>query len=308
MRFSRRDLLRIAAGTSASLAAGWRPAWALIPSELILRTIPATGEQVPAIGLGGRNYRAGPSAEERAPFRDTIATFVRLGGKVIDTAPSYGNSEEMIGGFLAELGARDKVFLASKVDRDDATASRAQVGQALKNLQTARIDLMQVHNLTAVPANMAMLRELKAEGTIRYTGITTGSERQYPALAEAMVQEKPDFIQLDYALDNREAADRLLPLAQERGIAVLVNLPFGRGRLFRAVGEQVLPDWATEIGCRSWAQVFLKYVISHPAVTTVIPGTTKPHHAEDNIGAGMGPLPDAAMRRRMEAFADALPG
>lgn len=308
MRLSRRHLLRIAAGTSASLMAGWRPVLALGTSDLILRTIPSTGEPVPAIGLGGRNYRAGPSAEERAPFHDTIATFVRLGGKVIDTAPSYGNSEEMIGGFLAELGARDRVFLASKVDRSDPAATRAQVGEALKNLRTNRLDLMQVHNLTAVPANMAVLRELKAEGIIRYHGITTGSERQYPALADAMEQEKPDFIQLDYALDNREAADRLLPLARERGIAVLVNLPFGRGRLFRAVGEQALPGWAAEIGCRSWAQVFLKYVISHPAVTAVIPGTTKPHHAEDNIGAGMGPLPDAAMRQRMEAFADALPG
>lgn len=275
-------------------------------SGLIQRAIPSSGERVPVIGLGARNYRVGDAQAERAPFKATLKAFADLGGKLVDTAPGYGNSEAVVGDLVADLGIRDQLFVATKVDREDRDEGLKRIDDSFRYLRTDRLDLMQVHNLRGVDTQLGTLRDLKAQGRIRYLGITTSSDRQYPRMIEILEREILDFIQVDYALDNRNVADRILPLAADRGMAVLVNLPFGRGRLFRAVGQRPLPDWAAEIDCSTWAQVFLKYVVSHPAITCVIPGTTKEHHAVDNQGAGRGRLPDAVLRRTMEVFIDGL--
>lgn len=301
---SRRDLLAIGAGAVAGslLPPGL---WAQHQAELILRKIPSSGEAVPVIGLGTRNYRAA-AGEDRTPYRQTVAAFLEAGGKVVDTAPSYGNSEEILGEAFSELRARDRVFLAGKVDRTGREAGIERMNRSLMLLQTDRVELMQVHNLTDTATQLATLREWKAAGKVKYLGISTSSDRQYEELERLVRTEKLDFIQADYAVDERAVADRLLPAAADAGTAVLINLPFGRGRLFQKVGDRPLPDWAKEFGAASWAQFFLKYVVSHPAVTCAIPGMTKPHHAADNLGACRGVLPDAATRQRMEAFVDGL--
>jgi aryl-alcohol dehydrogenase-like predicted oxidoreductase len=301
---SRRDLL--AAGASAAAGSMLpRGLWARPSSDLITKTIPSSGEVVPVIGLGTRNYRAAPG-EDRTPFRQTVAAFLDGGGKVVDTAPSYGNSEEILGENFAELKARDRVFLAGKVDRTARDAGIEGMNRSLAALGTDRVELMQVHNLTDTATQLATLREWKAAGRIRYIGISTSSDRQYEELERLVRTEKLDFIQVDYAVDERGAGERLLPAAAAAGTAVLINLPFGRGRLFQRVGDRPLPDWAKEFGVASWAQFFLKYVVSHPAVTCAITGMTKPHHAVDNLGACRGVLPDVAMRKRMETFVDGL--
>lgn len=309
MSLTRRDLLKLlAAGAGISFTVGWRPRWLprIQGGELITKRIPSSGERVPVVGIGTRNYRVGPSPEERAPYRATLQVFAELGGTVLDTAPSYGNSESVLGDLLADLGLRDQVFIATKVDREGREAGVERMEASFQNLRTDRIDLMQVHNLRDAETQLATMGDWKHEGRFRYIGITTSSDRQYAEMERIMSRQDLDFIQVDYSLGNRTAADRILPLAADRGMAVLVNLPFGRARLFRAVGDRPLPDWAAEIDCESWAQVFLKYVISHPAVTCAIPGTTKPHHVSDNIAAATGRLPDPPMRRTIEDWFDGI--
>ena len=305
MKLTRRQWLKLSAGAGLSLAVGWRPRLART-EDLIQKRIPSSGEAVPAIGIGTRNYRVGSSAAERAPYRATLQTFAELGGKLIDTAPSYGNSESVLGDLIADLGIRDRLFLATKVDREGRDAGIERMEASFQKLRTDRIDLMQVHNLRDAATQLATMRDWKAAGRIRYVGITTSSDRQYDEMEEIMSRQDLDFIQVDYSAGNRTAAQSILPLAADRGIAVLVNLPFGRARLFQAVGDRPLPDWAAEIDCESWAQLFLKYVISHPAVTCAIPGTTKPEHATDNMSAARGRLPDAATRARIERLYDSL--
>jgi aryl-alcohol dehydrogenase-like predicted oxidoreductase len=301
---TRRDLLIMGAGAAAGAALP-RALWATQSPALITKRIPSSGEAVPVIGLGTRNYRAGPG-EDRTPFRQTITAFLEAGGKVVDTAPSYGNAEELLGELFAELGARDQVFLAGKVDRTGREAGIERMERSIAALRTTRLELMQVHNLTDTATQLATLREWKAAGRIKYVGVTTSSDPQYPELEELVKTEQLDFIQVDYAVDQREVAARLLPAAADHGTAVLINLPFGRGRLFQRVGERPLPDWAKEFEATTWAQFFLKYVVSHPAVTCAIPGMTKPHHAVDNMAACRGRLPDVATRLRMEGFVEAL--
>jgi aryl-alcohol dehydrogenase-like predicted oxidoreductase len=305
IKLTRREALKMGVAAGASLLISGRSI-AAQTSGLIQRAIPSSGERVPVIGLGARNYRVGDAQAERAPFKATLKAFADLGGKLVDTAPGYGNSEAVVGDLVADLGIRDQLFVATKVDREDRDEGLKRIDDSFRYLRTDRLDLMQVHNLRGVDTQLGTLRDLKAQGRIRYLGITTSSDRQYPRMIEILEREILDFIQVDYALDNRNVADRILPLAADRGMAVLVNLPFGRGRLFRAVGQRPLPDWAAEIDCSTWAQVFLKYVVSHPAITCVIPGTTKEHHAVDNQGAGRGRLPDAVLRRTMEVFIDGL--
>ncbi len=203
---------------------------------------------------------------------------------------------------------RDKLFIATKVRIEGREAGIAEMEASFRRLQTDRIDLMQVHNLTDTDTQLATIREWKAQGRIRYVGVTTSSDRSHDAMVEIMTREELDFIQVNYNLAQRNSAERILPMARDKGIAVLLNLPFGRGRLFQAVGERELPDWAAEFDCGSWAQFFLKYLISHPAVTSPIPATSKPGHLVDNLGAAFGRLPDAATRRRMEEFYDNLGG
>jgi aryl-alcohol dehydrogenase-like predicted oxidoreductase len=305
MEITRREMLKTGAGAGAAIVLGWRPG-AHPSQDLIFRTIPSSGRRVPVIGIGTRNYRAEPGAD-LTQFTNALRAFWDAGGTVVDTAPSYGNSETIVGGILQDNGHRDDIFLATKVDRNGRDAGIHRMEASLAALQTQRLDLMQVHNLRDAANQLATLREWKESGRIGHIGVTTGSLRQYEELEGIMTSENLDFIQLNYSLNQREAADRLLPLAMDRGIAVLVNLPFGRGVLFRRVGDRELPQWAAESGIASWGQFFLKYIAAHPAITAVIPGSTKDYHVVDNMGAARGQLPDPSTRRRMEEFYDALP-
>ena len=305
MRWTRRAFIKASAGTGAALMVGFRPVTAR-SRKLIMKPIPSSGEELPVIGIGTREFRTG-DGEGIEPFLETMRTFIDLGGRVVDTAPSYGNSETVLGQVLARLDAVNDVFLATKVDQEGREDGVGRMERSMGLLGRETVDLMQVHNLRDVDTQLATMREWKEAGRLRYVGITTSSSRQYEDFEAVMKRHELDFIQVDYSLANRGAGERILPLAADRGMATLINLPFGRGRLFSRVGDMALPEWATETGIESWGQFFLKYVVSHPAVTVAIPGTTKPHHATDNLGAAMGDLPDAALRQRMEAFHDGLP-
>jgi aryl-alcohol dehydrogenase-like predicted oxidoreductase len=306
MQLSRRELLKVGIGAGASMLL---PAAAL-PSQaapLIHRKIPSTGESLPIIGIGtARRYEAVTTEAERAPLREVLRRFTEMGGKAVDTAPSYGTAETVIGDLAAGLAIRDSLFLATKVGARGRAAGVAQLEQSFKHLRTSMIDLVAVHNLQDAQTQLGTLRQWKQAGRIRYVGITTSFERQHPEFEQTMRAETLDFIQVDYALDNRKADQRILPLAADRGMAVMINLPFGRGRLFRAVQGRELPPWAGEFDCATWAQFFLKYIVSHPAITCAVPGIAKVEYLVDNLGAARGRLPDAAMRRRMERFIDAL--
>jgi len=274
---------------------------------LIERIIPGANEPVPVIGIGtSRRYNEPAGEAELAPLRDSIAAFARLGGEMIDTAPSYGRAEAVVGQLVEELGLRDRLFLATKVGADSKAEGAAQIEQSFRNLRTGRIDLIAVHNLRDTANQLATLRGLKEAGRIRSLGVTTSSDQQYQELEALMAREPLDVVQVDYALDNRNAAARILPLAQEKGMAVMINLPFGRGRLFEATRGKPLPDWAAEIGAETWAQVFLKYIVSHPSRPIAIPGMAKVEYVTDNMNAARGRLPDAALRQRMEAYIDGL--
>ena len=276
-------------------------------ATLIRKTIPSSGESLPAIGVGtARRYQGDHDAAALATLRATLQQAADLGGTVIDTAPSYGNAEAVVGSLLPDLKLAQPLFLATKVGATGRAAGEAQVEASFRRLGRDRLDLVAVHNLRDTATQLGLLRELKQAGRIRYVGVTTSSERQYEDFEAVMARETLDFIQVDYALDNRGAARRLLPLARERGMAVMVNLPFGRGRLFQATRDRPLPAWAAEFDCSSWAQFFLKYLVGHEAVTCVIPGMARPEYVVDNLGAAVGRLPDAAMRKRMEAFIDAI--
>ncbi len=301
---SRRVLLKagIGAGASIFLSPGGLFAQA---GALIRRKIPSSGEALPVIGIGtARRYEAVTTEAERAPLREVLRQFAQVGGRVVDTAPSYGTAETVVGDLVAGLNVRDSLFIATKVGARGRDAGIQQLEQSFKRLRTSIIDLIAVHNLEDTQTQLQTLRQWKETGRIRYVGITTSFERQFPEFEQTMKAEALDFIQVNYALDNRMAAERILPLAADRGMAVMINLPFGRGRLFRAVQGQSLPPWAAEFDCTSWAQFFLKYIISHPAVTCAVPGTAKVEYLADNLGAARGRLPDGAMRRRMERFID----
>ncbi len=306
----RRTVIKTGLGMGAGLLLSpWAgQIMAATPAPLQTRPIPATGEALPVIGIGtARRYSVGASEEERRELRAVLRRFGELGGKVVDTAPSYGTAEGVVGDLIAEIGNRDRLFLATKVGagRAGVAAGVAEMEASFKRLRTDRVDLMQVHNLSGVAEMLPVLREWKAAGKTRYVGITTSFEGQYEDFEKTMREEDIDFIQVDYALDNRDADQRILPLAADRGMAVLINLPFGRGRVLRAFEDTPLPEWAAEWGIASWAQFVLKYVVSHPAVTAAIPGTATLDYLEDNLAAARGPMPDAATRRKMEALIDA---
>jgi aryl-alcohol dehydrogenase-like predicted oxidoreductase len=306
----------LAIGARAALALGALPlaaprasrALAADSTALVRRAIPSSGERIPAVGIGtARRFDVGESPGERAPLREVLRELPRLGGMVVDTAPSYGAAQTVVGDLVRQLGNRDALFIATKVGRGRAgvAAALAEMRRSLERLRTERLDLLQVHNMAGVEAMLPLLREWKQEGRIRYHGVTTSSARQHEALARLVQKEALDFIQVDYAIDNRAVEDRLLPLAADRGVAVLTNLPFGRGRVLQALGTQSIPEWAAAVGIRSWPQFALKYVISHPAVTCAIPGTARLTYLIDNLGAAREPLPDEATRRRMAALIDA---
>ncbi|MEJ2339378.1 MAG: aldo/keto reductase [Gemmatimonadales bacterium] len=312
MTLSRRDMLRATAGAGALAALGLtsRRALGSMPpriSELLMRPIPSSGETIPAIGIGtARRYDVQESSEEMAVLKEVLAAFAMMGGRVVDTAPSYGRAEIVVGELVDAIGNRDDLFLATKVRAEGREAGIDQMEESLRRLHTDRIDLMQVHNLVDVETQLATLREWKAAGRIRYLGITTSFDRQYGDFERVMREQTMDFIQVNYSLGDRGAGERILPLAADRGMAVLVNLPYARGRLFQKVGDRPLPRWAAEFDCESWGQFFLKFVLSEPAVTCAIPGTAKMTYLEDNLGAARGRLPDPELRQRMITFYDSL--
>jgi len=304
MQWTRRELLK--AGMCGGVSIFLPPALAL-SDDLIQRKIPSSGESLPVIGIGtARRYERVTTEAERAPLREVLRRFEEMGGKVIDTAPSYGTAETVVGDLVAELNIRRSLFIATKVGAHGRDAGIAEMEQSFKRLHTPTIDLIAVHNLQDTQTQLRTLRQWKQAGRIRYVGITTSFERQHAEFEQTMKAEALDFVQVDYALDNRKAGERILPLAADRGIGVMINLPFGRGRLFAAVQGKSLPPWAGDFDCSSWAQFFLKYIISHPAVTCALPGTAKVEYLVDNLGAARGRLPDPAMRRRMESFIDGL--
>ena len=306
---SRRQAL--VAGIAIGIAAAGRRTLAVAAdagstAPAVSKAIPATGERLPVIGLGTNNYSV-TSADDLALRREVLARMPGLGGTVIDTAPAYGRSEVVLGELLADLGNRDRFFLATKVTAPDGdlASGRTMLEDSFRRLRTSRIDLMQVHNLDGVDVLMPALREAKEAKRIRYIGVTTSRAEQYPQMVEAMRRHPLDFIQVDYSIDNRAADEKVLPLAQERGIAVLINMPFGgrrSGNLFPRLDGREVPGWAVDAGAGSWAQFLLRYVVSHPAVTCAIPGTHRIAHLEDNMRAAGGELPDAAMRARMEEY------
>jgi aryl-alcohol dehydrogenase-like predicted oxidoreductase len=299
MKLSRAEFLRTAAaGAAIALSPGIARAQA--PGPVLARKIPVSGETVPAIGLGtAQDFGAGRDGAAFAARVAVIKALLEGGGRVIDTAPSYGGAEAVIGRALAELGQRDKAFLSTKMTAPDQPAA------SLAALRTPKLELDMVHNLRDVDANLKALAAEKAAGRVRYIGVTTSFEGQHGRIVEIMQAHTLDWIQIDYALDNRDAERRILPTARDKGIAVMINLPFGRTRLFSKVRGKPLPDWAKDIGCASWAQVFLKFVLAHEAVTVAIPGTNNPAHMADNLGAMRGPLPDAALIKRMIAEVEA---
>jgi len=319
---TRRDWLRITAGAGAGAALGLsgcarsEAGTGSAPiSDLMMRAVPSSGEMLPAVGLGGANtYSEAAGEEDFATIREVLEALVREGGTVFDTAAGYGASEEVSGRVAEEAGIGDQIFWATKVNvagrgggGADPEAVRAQLERSFTRLRRDVIDLIQVHNMGDPPTQLAILEEYKAEGRIRYTGITTTSERQYPELLQVMRDHPIDFIGIDYAVDNRVAEEEVFPLAQERGIGVLVYLPFGRSRMWARIGDRPLPDWAADFDASTWAQFMLKFVLAHPSVTVATPGTSDAGHMIDNVRAAVGRLPDQDQLRRMVELVESLP-
>ena len=268
--------------------------------SIIRKPIPKTGEMLPAIGFGTwQTFDVGTTPSARAPLKEVLREFDRLGGSVVDSSPMYGRSESVTGDLAAELGVQKKLFLATKVWTQGKQSGIQSMERSRSLLRTRRIDLIQVHNLVDVHTQLATLQEWKQQGRIRYTGITHYESGALSEIEKLMRSQKFDFLQINYSLMEPEAEERVLPLAQERGVAVIANRPFGAGDLFHRVRSKPLPDWTAEFDCRSWAQFFLKWIIANPAITCAIPATDKPRHLEDNMQGGIGRLPDPKTRRRM---------
>jgi len=310
---SRRQVVHAAALASAGIVlAPFVPACAQTApqGDPITKPIPSTGERIPVIGVGTNQYSV-DAPEQIAALQEVLEKMIELGGSVVDTARAYGRSEEVIGELMQRIGKRDRFFISTKTPiGGELRAPEVEVQAAFDRLKVDKIDLMLIHNLFGLDQLMPALIDAKAKGRVRYIGMSTSTDEQYAGLMDGMRKYPLDFIQVDYSIANRGAAEAVLPLAQERKMAVLVNMPFGGRRdaaaVFGQVADRPLPDFAADIDAASWAQFFLKYVVSHPAVTAAIPGTTRVSHMIDNQGAGRGRLPDEAMRREMERYWDAL--
>jgi aryl-alcohol dehydrogenase-like predicted oxidoreductase len=312
---TRRDCMKYSAlsGAASILPVGLLQA--LEGGSLITRAIPSSGEELPIVGLGGAaTFSSLARSDDVSALREVLRILFENGGSVFDTAPGYGASEEVAGRIVQQLGATEKVFWATKLNvagrgggSADPDEARTQIERSFQHIGKDPIDLIQVHNLADIPTQLGILKELKAGGRVRYIGTTSTRSSRYPDLARVMREETLDFIGVDYAVDNRISAETILPLAQDRGIAVLAYVPFGRTRLWRRVAGREVPEWAAEFGASSWAQFFIKYVAAHPAVTVVTPATSKPKNMLDNMGAAVGELPDDAFLRRMEALVESLP-
>jgi diketogulonate reductase-like aldo/keto reductase len=306
MRLTRGEFL---AGAAAALAAALRPGGAGAEGEkaMLTRPIPKTGEAVPVIGLGTwQTFDAGPELGSRKLLRQVLDALFEGGGKVIDSSPMYGRAEGVVGDLLAAMDGQEKAFLATKVWTSGRERGEEQMRRSAQLLRKPVIDLMQVHNLLDWEVHLATLRRLKEEGKIRHLGITHYTADSLPELQRIAIREKVDFVQLGFSIGSREAERRVLPALAEKQIAVIVNQPFEEGALFRRAKGKALPEWAGEIGVASWSQYFLKYIVGHPAVTCVIPATAKVDHMRDNLGGGMGPIPDEAQRKRMAAYWEEL--
>lgn len=318
---TRRDCLKfsLAAAVAAALPHGRLLAGEAgkpVATPLLTRAIPSSGEAVPLVGLGSSaTFSQVARSEDVSALREVLQALVDGAGSVFDTAPSYGASEEVAGDIARELGITDRIFWATKVNvagrgegaKADPAKAREQIDASFRHIGKDKVDLIQVHNLADIPTHLGILTKLKDEGRVRYVGVTSTSKGAYPRLIEAMKNEALDFIGVDYAIDNRDIEETILPLAQERKIGVLAYLPFGRTRLWNRIGDRPVPEWASEFDATSWAQFMLKYVAAHPAVTCVTPATSKARHMADNLGAARGRLPDAAQRKRMIDLVEALP-
>jgi aryl-alcohol dehydrogenase-like predicted oxidoreductase len=300
---TRREAARLIGASAAGLLLPVRASCAGTKSEsstMLTRPIPSSGEKLPVIGLGTwQKFDVDLTSDTRRQLGDVLSLFMKLGGRVIDTSPMYGRAEDVIGDLTATLGIQDKPFLATKVWTRGQENGIRSMERSMVRLRTKQIDLMQVHNLVDVQTHLATLREWKQQGRIRYFGITHYESGAFAQMEKIMRSEKLDFIQINYSIMEREAEERILPLAQERGIAVIVNRPFGGGDLFSRVRSKPLPEWSAEFDCKSWAQFFLKWIVTNPAVTCAIPATDKPRHLEDNVQGGIGRLPDVSTRQRM---------
>lgn len=310
---SRRDWLALTLGAGASLTLDGRASFA--QGALITKAIPSSGERLPVVGLGSSaTFASVARSEDLSALREVFQALVAGGATVFDTAPGYGASEEASGKIVNDLGIADKIFWATKLNvargagTADPAAARQQVETSFARVKKAKIDAVQVHNMGDVATQIPIVREFKQQGRVRYIGLTTTFEGQYEGLVATMRKETLDFIGVDYAIDNRHAEATILPLAQDRKMGVFAYAPFGRTRLFKRVGDRPVPDFAKEFDATTWAQFFLKFVVSHPAITVTTPATSQAKNMIDNLGGGRGRLPDAAMRKRMADFVDALPG
>ncbi|SAK48991.1 aldo/keto reductase [Caballeronia catudaia] len=298
---TRRHFLRAATATALAAQIARAPNAAETPTQpMHTRPIPSTGEKLPIVGCGTwRTFDAGDDAARRRELADVLRALFAAGGSVIDSSPMYGSSEAVAGALLAESNTRSKAFIATKVWTDGRAAGIAQMEQSMRLWQTDRIDLMQIHNLLDWRTHLATLRDWKAAGKIRYIGVTHYTSGAFPQVESVLRSERIDFVQINYAANDRDAEARLLPLAADRGVAVIVNQPFGGGSLLASLRNRALPAFAQELGCTSWAQLLLKFVLANPAVTCVIPGTGRRDYMIDNARAGIGVYPDAAMRQRI---------
>ncbi len=307
-RMNRRDTLLGALAVGAGLAAA-RTVLAASAGAPVTKVIPSSGQRIPAVGIGTNNYSV-TAADDLAARRAVLEKLPTLGGAVVDTAPLYGRAEEVIGALVADLHNRERLFLATKVMTADAKAGAASMEESMRRLRTGHIDLMQIHNLVGVEAMIPVLQDWKKAGRIGYYGITTSSPGEHGRMMDYMRRLPMDFIQVDYSLANRGADQEVLPLAVQKGIAVIANSPFGGRRAAASVFGQVagkpLPDWAADLQVSTWSQLFLKFVISHPAVTCTVPGTTAVGHLDDNMAAVHGPVPDERTRQKMTALWDSL--
>lgn len=304
---SRRDVIKtLFAASAATLTFPARLSLAG-QANAIKRVIPSSGEMLPVMGMGSSGtFNVHLDGATRAQLTEVLRHFFDQGGAVIDSSPMYGSAESVLGELLTGVNNRNALFAATKVWTDGKASGIRQMHQSMARMRVDRFDLMQIHNLRDWKVHIKTLKAWKEQGKIRYLGITTSHNRAHDELMRALKAESFDFVQFTYNIGNRESEKRLLPLAQDRGIATLINRPFQRGRLFHHVKGMPLPDWAREFDCATWGQFFLKFTLSHPATTCVIPATSKPHHMVDNMAAGFGRLPDAAMRKRMIAYVESL--
>ena len=293
-------LLLAAAAAANPLRAAERPA-------MLKKKIPSSGEAVPVIGMGSSNtFDVGSTAAELDPLREVLRAFAAAGASIVDTSPMYGRSETVLGDLIAELGLRPRLWLATKVWTRGRKAGEEQIAESMRRLRTDRLELLQIHNLLDWREHLPTVRALQQSGKVRYAGITHYRADAHAELERVLAAERFDWLQVNYSLAEREAEARLLPFCRDKGVAVMANRPFADGAMFERVRGKPLPPWAAEIGCASWAQFFLKFVVSHPAVTCVIPATAKAKHAQDNLAAGLAPMPDAAQRARMVEYWQSL--